>query len=245
MIIIPAIDLIGGACVRLTRGKFSTMKKYFDNPVKVAEMWKKQGADWLHVIDLDGARTGRLKNLEIVSAIKERMDIKIQYGGGIRNNNAVRAALGEGADRVILGTGAINDEDFLKNSIINFKDKIILSLDYGKGGNIFKNGWQSETSLNIFSTIKNLEELGVKQIIITDISKDGTLEGINLDFLIKILDSSKLEFIIAGGVAGIEDIVRLKKLESRGIIGVIIGKALYESKSKINLGEAIRTGRGE
>ncbi len=242
MIVIPAIDLINGACVRLTKGKFNTRKKYFDNPVEVAVKWKKEGAEWLHIIDLEGARTGKLENLGIVSEIKKRIDVKVQYGGGIRSTRAINKVLKEGVDRVILGTRAVENMDFLKSSIVNYKDRVILSLDYGKNGIIFKNGWQKETQITIFKMLKRLESLGAGEVIITDISRDGTLEGVDFDFLKEIFKNSKLKFIIAGGIAGLDDIINLKKIENLGIKGIIIGKALYEGKNKINLKEAIRVG---
>ena len=242
MIIIPAIDLMSGICVRLTKGKFNTRKKYSDNPVEVAKRWKGEGARWLHVIDLDGARSGKLKNLKVISKIKEEVDIKIQYGGGIRNIEAIKKVLFKGADRVILGTGAIEDINFLNASISCCKNKVILSLDYGKDGVIFKNGWQKETDINIFEIIKKLESYGVEEAIVTDISRDGTLEGIDFDFLKKILKSSKLKFIVAGGIGSLEDIIHLKEIEEMGVSGVIIGKALYEEEGKIKLKEAIRIG---
>jgi phosphoribosylformimino-5-aminoimidazole carboxamide ribotide isomerase len=244
MIIIPAIDLINGACVRLTKGKFNTLKKYYDNPVEVAENWKRAGAEWLHIIDLDGARTGKPENLKIVSKIKKRMNIRIQYGGGVRSDVIINEVLGEGVNRVILGTRALEDEDFLKNSLINYKNKVILSLDYGEGGIIFKDGWRKKTGVTIFEVIKNLESLGVGEVIITDILRDGMLGGINFDFLQKIIKNSKLKFIIAGGISSIGDIINLKKIEESRIKGVIIGKALYEGENKINLMEAIRIGKG-
>jgi phosphoribosylformimino-5-aminoimidazole carboxamide ribotide isomerase len=244
MIVIPAIDLINGACVRLTKGKFNTLKKYYENPVGVAENWKRAGAEWLHIVDLDGARTGRPENLKIVSEIKKRMNIKIQYGGGVRSDTAINKVLEEGANRVILGTRALEDEEFLKNSLINYKDKVMLSLDYGEGGIIFKDGWRKKTDMTIFEIIRNLEKLGAKDVIITDILRDGTLGGINFDFLQRIIKDSKMKFIIAGGISSIGDIINLKKIEKSGIKGVIIGKALYEGENKINLMEAIRIGKG-
>ncbi len=242
MTIIPAIDLINGTCVRLTRGRFSTQKKYFDNPVEVAEKWKREGAEWLHIIDLDGARSGKPENLRIVFGIKQKINIKIQYGGGIRTSEAIKEALKEGVDRVILGTRAIEDMDFLKGSISDYKDGIIASLDYGRNGMVFKNGWRKESEISIFELIKKVKQSGAKEVIITDISRDGTLEGVNIKFLKRILESSGMRFIIAGGIGRLEDIISLKKIESMGIIGVIIGKALYEEKARIDLRKAIEVG---
>ena len=242
MIIIPAIDLIGGACVRLTRGSFGTLRKYFDDPIKAAEKWKEEGADWLHIIDLDGARTGRQQNLKWALEVKHKIDIKIQYGGGIRSHKAIQKVLKEGIDRVILGTRAIEDADFLKESISGYKNRVMISLDYGTSGIVFKNGWQKESAISIFESIKKVEQSGADEVIVTDISRDGTLEGVNIEFIKKILESSGMKFIIAGGIGKIEDIANLKEIENMGISGVIIGKALYEGENRINLREAIRIG---
>jgi len=240
--IIPAIDLIGGACVRLTRGSFGTLRKYFDDPVKAALKWKEEGAEWIHIIDLDGARTGKQQNLKWVLEIKQKVDIKIQYGGGIRNHETIRNILDEGIDKVILGTRAIEDADFLKESISGYENRVLISLDYGTSGMVFKNGWQKESEISIFESIKKVEQLSADEAIVTDISRDGTLKGVNIEFIKKILESSVIKFIIAGGVGRIEDIANLKKIENMGISGVIIGKALYEGKNRINLREAIRIG---
>lgn len=242
VIIIPAIDLIKGSCVRLTRGKFNTEKRYFDNPVDTARRWKEAGAEWLHIVDLDGARTGSVRNLEVASEIKKKVDINIQYGGGIRNFKTIERVLDNGIERIILGTKAIEDLNFLEKSILNYKKRVILSMDYTAGGVIYKNGWQEKTLFNIFELITKVENLGVKEIIITDISRDGTLKGINLGLLKRILKSSKLDFIIAGGIGSLDDIVHLKEIENMGISGIIIGKALYDEKAKINLKKAIEIG---
>ncbi len=244
MIVIPAIDIIDGACVRLVRGRFDTRKKYSDDPVEVARRWKEDGATWLHIVDLDGARTGELKNLGIVHEIKKKIDIKIQYGGGVRNMGLVGTVLNKGADRVIIGTRAIEDISFLRESFLKYKDRVIVSLDYGKDGIIFINGWQSQSKANIFKIIERLDALGMKQAILTDISRDGTLEGANLDFLKRILESSGLEFIFAGGIGSLNDIINIKEIENMGIIGVIVGKALYEKETGVNLKKAIKIGRG-
>ena len=243
MIILPAIDIIEGQCVRLTRGDFNEKKKYFDDPVKVAEGWKEQGAEWIHIIDLDGARTGKISNLSIAAEIRDRLEVKVQYGGGIRDRGSIEKVLSEGIDRAILGTRAIEDGDFLKSCFKKYGKRIIISLDYGKNGAIYKNGWQRKSSKNIFDFLKKLETLGMEEVIITDIDRDGTLGGTNIEYLKKILMSASMSFIIAGGIGNIEDIKKLKKLEEHGISGVIAGKALYEGRVPMDLGEAIRTGK--
>ncbi len=244
MIIIPAIDIIDGHCVRLTKGDFDSKKKYFDDPLEVAAMWKEKGAGWIHIIDLDGARTGRVINLAIAAEIKKRLKVKVQYGGGIRDDETLGLVLSSGTDRAILGTRAIEDPEFLKESHHKYGDRIILSLDYGRNGKVYKHGWQEESSKKISDFFIGLEELGIKEIIITDITKDGTLEGTNTGFLKDLMSSTSIKFIIAGGIGSLEDIKRLKNIEDMGVSGVIIGKALYEGSTPIDLSEAIEIGSG-
>jgi phosphoribosylformimino-5-aminoimidazole carboxamide ribotide isomerase len=244
MIIIPAIDIIDGQCVRLTKGDFNSKKKYFDDPLKVAAMWKEKGASWIHIIDLDGARTGKVVNLLIAAEIRKRLNVKVQYGGGIRDDRTLGLVLSSGIDRAILGTRAIEDPEFLKENYLKYEDKIILSLDYGQDEKVYKHGWQDESSKKISDFFKGLEELGIKEIIITDITRDGTLEGTNTGFLESLASSTSIRFIIAGGIGGIEDIRRLKNIEDKGVSGVIIGKALYEGDTPIDLSKAIEIGSG-
>lgn len=244
MIIIPAIDLIRGHCVRLTRGKFNTEKRYFDDPVEVARKWKRAGAEWLHIIDLEGARAGKIKNLGTAQEIKRKVNVKMQYGGGIRNYETIEKILKTGIERIILGTRAIEDMSFLEGSILKYEGRIILSLDYTADGLINKNGWQKKSSFNIFEFITKVEKSGLRETIITDISRDGTLRGVNLGFLKRILISSNMGFIIAGGISSLDDIKRLKEIEDMGIKGVIIGKALYDERVRIDLKKAIEIGLG-
>ena len=245
MIIIPAIDLIDGSCVRLTRGRFDTEKKYYDNPVEAARRWKKEGAEWLHIIDLDGARTGNPENLTVAAKIKQKVDINIQYGGGIRSFKTIRRVLEQGIDRIILGTRAVEDIDFLESSISDYKNRIIPGIDYGRKGTVFKSGWQEKSNTGIFEFVEKIERLNITEVIITDISRDGTLKGVNAGFIRRIIENSGMDFIIAGGIGRIEDIINLKKMENLGISGVIIGKALYEKKAKINIKEAIEIGMSD
>lgn len=242
MIVIPAIDIIEGQCVRLTKGDFDSKKKYFDDPLEVAAIWKGQGADWIHIIDLDGAKIGKVRNLQTAGEIRKKLDVKIQYGGGIRDEETLGLVISSGIDRAILGTRAIEDPDFLKESQKKYGKSIILSLDYGQNGSVYKHGWQDKSSKKISDFLKELEELNIEEVIITDITRDGTLEGISVNSLGKILDSTSISFIIAGGIGSIEDIKALKKMENKGICGVIIGKALYEGQNLINLREAIEIG---
>ncbi|MBU4293172.1 MAG: 1-(5-phosphoribosyl)-5-[(5-phosphoribosylamino)methylideneamino]imidazole-4-carboxamide isomerase [Actinobacteria bacterium] len=240
MLIIPAIDIIEGKCVRLTRGDFSLKKKYHDNPVEIAEIWKNQGATWLHVVDLDGAKAGAVRNLNIAQEIKKKLDLKVQYGGGIRDIDTLKSVIESGIDRAVLGTKVIEDKNFLKVVLRQYWGKAILSLDYDRSGIIYKNGWQKATAVNVLGFATELENFGINEMIVTDISKDGTLESPDFKIVREILKKTSLKLILAGGISSIQDIKAIKRFEKEGISGVIIGKALYEGIIKLD--EAIKTG---
>jgi len=237
MEIIPAIDLIDGACVRLYKGDYGKKIKYSDDPVKVAGEWMECGAKWIHLIDLDGARTGFPQNLEVAVRIKEKHNALIEYGGGIRSLKTLQDVLAAGADKIIIGTKAIENLDFLKECYTRSDGKVIASLDFGKKNKIYKKGWLSGSNIDLFDFGKSIKDTGISEVIITDISRDGTLEGVNVEVIKEFLVKTHLEIYVAGGVSGINDIKKLKTIESFGIKGVIIGKALYEGK--INLKEAL------
>src|SRR4030042_3019773 len=240
MLIIPAIDIIEGKCVRLTRGDYSLKKKYHDNPVEIAEIWKNQGATWLHIVDLDGAKTGAVRNLKIAIEIKKKLDLKVQYGGGIRDIDTLKSVIESGIDRAVLGTKVIEDKNFLNVVLRQYLSKAILSLDYDRSGIIYKNGWQKATAVNVMGFATELENFGINEIIVTDISKDGTLESPDFKIVKEILKKTSLKLILAGGIFFLEDIKAIKCFEKEGISGVIIGKALYEGIIKLD--EAIKTG---
>jgi phosphoribosylformimino-5-aminoimidazole carboxamide ribotide isomerase len=240
MLVIPAIDIIDGVCVRLTKGDYGLKKKYFDNPLDAAKNFKACGAGWLHIVDLDGAKTGIPENLKIAKKIKDKTDLKIEYDGGIRDIEILKEVINSGIERAVIGTRALEDKVFLEDLIKSFKNSFILSLDFDSGGAIFKHGWQQKTQLNIFSLLPELQNYGIEEMIITNISKDGTLEGIDLELIVKVLKISKIKLIIAGGIANIDDLKMLKRLEMNGVSGVIIGKALYEGR--IDLNDAIKIG---
>jgi phosphoribosylformimino-5-aminoimidazole carboxamide ribotide isomerase len=242
MIIFPAIDIINGEAVRLTRGDFESKKKYSGDPVKTAMIWKEKGAQWLHIVDLDGAKYGICKNLQIAAKIKEKTGLKVEYGGGIRNTQMLKKVLNTGIDRAILGTKVLEDSALLKEAGLEFGNRVIVSLDFSKTGTIYKDGWQKETRLNIFDQAASLKSEGISEIIITDISRDGTLEGPDISLIEKVLKISCLNLIIAGGITTIDDIKKLKCLNDPAITGVIIGKALYEGM--ISLEEALLAAEG-
>lgn len=228
MLILPAIDIIGGKCVRLTKGDYSQVKEYSANPSEVARKFKEAGAEMLHVVDLEGAKEGKLVNLETIKELVE-VGLPIQIGGGIRNYESAKKLLNLGVSRVILGTAAVYDPDLLKRLIDEFgTDRIVISVDI-KDGKVAVKGWKKVSEVSVEDFLEKLKELGVKTLIITDISRDGMLEGVNIESLPK-----GFEVIVAGGVTSIDDIVKLQEL---GADGIIIGKALYERR--IDLKQAL------
>jgi phosphoribosylformimino-5-aminoimidazole carboxamide ribotide isomerase len=238
MLIIPAIDLKDGNVVRLYQGKQKEEKIYSRNPVVVARHWQKQGAKLIHVVDLDGAFAGEPKNLVAVKKIVRAVDCPIEFGGGVRNKETVNRLFEIGVKRIVLGTKAVEDENFLKEVFAEFQDKIIVSID-AKDERVLTEGWQStKQGFGTVDFASKLEEMGFSKIIYTDTSKDGTLRGPDLEGIRSILINTGLEVIASGGVSSLEDIVKLKQLDKKRIIGVIVGKALYEEK--FTLKEAIR-----
>jgi phosphoribosylformimino-5-aminoimidazole carboxamide ribotide isomerase len=229
MLIIPAIDLKDGCVVRFVQGRLNK-KIYSRDPVKTAKHWLRQGAKLIHIVDLDGASTGRPKNLNIVKEIAKTIDVPIQFGGGIRKIDTIKTLLNCGIKRVVLGTKATEDRSFLENAFKKFKNRIIVSLD-AKGNQILIKGWKnSYLKTDLLKFARALKEMGFKQMIYTDILKDGTLSGPNIKGIKGLLKETGIELIVSGGICSLEDIYRLKLLEKRGVVGVIVGKALYEGK---------------
>lgn len=236
MLIIPAIDLKDQKVVRYTKGKLNK-KVYSDDPVSTALEWQRQGARLLHLVDLDGAMTGRQKNIRVIGDIIKAIRIPAEVGGGIRSLEAARKTLDLGAKRVILGTKAIEDPDFLKKAITNFgRDKIILGLD-ASGEKIGLQGWKKSFRIGFSAFLGNLEQSRLKTIIYTDISRDGTLGGIDFKNVKRVLKASPFKVIVSGGISSLADIRKLRRLKSPNLEGVIIGKALYENR--FTLKEAI------
>lgn len=237
MLIIPAIDLRGGKVVRLFQGKFNRQKIYSADPVKVAKHWAKQGAKFLHIVDLDGAASGSLKNIEVVKKIIGQVGIGLEFGGGVRSIKTISKLLSLGAERVILGTKAVNDAKFLKQAWKKFGEKVIVSIDE-KCGKVLTQGWNCSVAKTRLVFAKELKIIGFKQVIYTDISKDGTLAGPNILGIKELIKETGLKVIASGGVASLNDLLKLKKLQKNGCSGVIIGKALYEGK--FTLAEALK-----
>lgn len=230
MLIIPAIDLKDGCVVRLVRGKLDDVKVYSKDPLKTAKHWVKQGAELIHIVDLDGASTGIAKNLDIVKRIIEEIPVPVQFGGGIRDIRMIETLCGLGVFRVVLGTKAVEDTDFLKKVFREFKDKIIVSID-AKDGLVLINGWQKGyKNLKAPALAEILKDMGFNELIYTDVSKDGTLAGPNIKGIKTLLKETGMKVIASGGISSLEDISKLCVLKEKGVTGVIVGKALYEGK---------------
>ena len=237
MLIIPAIDLKGGRCVRLWQGEEDKETVYSEDPLAVAKMWVKRGAQRLHIIDLDGAFRGKPVHLEIVEKIAREVDVPIEFGGGIREKAILDDVFTRGVDYAILGTRALSF-DFVRDACLKFEDKIIISIDT-RQDKVLAEGWEKESSLRPEELVKGLVGSGVKTIIFTDITRDGTLRGVNIELIQEFLEIADVKVIIAGGVASLADIRKLAELGGRRPAGVIIGKALYDGRVKLEEALAI------
>lgn len=244
MNIIPAVDILDGKVVRLFKGSFDEKKEYSNNPVEVAQYWQDQGAQYLHVVDLDGAKSGEPRSLEAIKEVIKSTTIPVEVGGGIRTLDTIKAYINLGADRVVLGTAVMEDLSFLdKEEIKGLIDKIAISYDVKKARDFDKttsyvttgtSGWLKEHKICTNELVEKMISANIRYLNYTDRSKDGTLEGLS-DDNIKSLSSffnllKDIEVIYAGGIASLEDIKKLKDLENSGLLGVIVGKALYEKK---------------
>lgn len=230
MLIIPAIDIKDGCVVRLCQGKLRDKTVYSRDPLKTAKHWAKQGAELIHVVDLDGAATGLPKNIEIVKDIVKSVPAHIQFGGGVRKLETINALLDSGIYRVVIGTKAVEDKRFLERAFKAFDDKIIVSID-AMGNRALTQGWQeSGKSVDALELAAALKDMGFKQLIYTDIAKDGTLKGPNIRSIKAMLRQTRMDIIASGGISSLEDIRKLKSIAKNGVTGIIIGKALYEGK---------------
>jgi cyclase len=235
MIIIPAIDIIGGKCVRLTKGDYLCVKEYSADPVTVAKNFELEGAKFLHVIDLDGAKKGEVVNIETILEIAKNTNLQIQVGGGIRTIESAKKLLNNGVGKIILGTIALENKKLLQELIRKFGgERIIVSIDI-KNGMVATRGWLKESDIEIKDILKNLKQIGVKTLIVTDINKDGMLSGPNFDLIEKFTQNG-FEIIMAGGVTSIQDV---RKLGRSDVYGAIIGKALYEGKITLREAQAV------
>ena len=226
MIIFPAIDILNGQCVRLIQGDYNKEKVYSNSPVDMAKKWEEKGAEYIHIVDLDGAKTGRSINQEIILEIAKTVQVPIQVGGGIRSIETIKDYLENGVSRVIIGTAAINNPDFLQEAVDKFQEKIAVSID-ARGGYVATDGWTDTSDVKALDLVKKLENVGVKTIVYTDIAKDGMLQGTNLEEQKATNQATTINVIASGGVTTKEDVENLRALN---LYGVIIGKALYDGK---------------
>lgn len=227
MQIIPAIDICGGKVVRLTRGDYAFQKIYNEDPVAVAREWEACGASLIHVVDLDGALSGQVKNFSAIEAIASAVKCPIEVGGGLRSHDIIDTMFVIGVDKVVLGTKAIQDEIFLREVVSRHPDKVVIAVD-ADGDKVRMKGWTTDAPLSLGDLLFKLKSLGISRINYTDISKDGTLEGFDFGQFKDILDSTDISVVAGGGITSVEDIDVLQTLESHGLEGVIVGKALYE-----------------
>ena len=227
MIVFPAVDIQAGKAVRLRRGDFDDVTVFSDDPVELARYWQDQGAEALHVIDLDAARSGELTNFSLVEQIVKALDIPVQYGGGIRSQKALAFMAGVGVHWVVMGTAAVTALDLLDDAVNWLGDRLIVGLDC-TDGMVATHGWQQRSQMSAIRMVKLLAEHGVQRVVYTDTARDGMLGGPNLPGLKDLAEVSPLEIILSGGIALLDDLRRLKKLDEPKVVGVIVGRALYE-----------------
>ena len=233
MKIFPAIDIKDKRCVRLLKGNFDNQTTYEQSPFDQASKYKDVGLLNLHIVDLDGALTGELINLEIIKNIIKKLNISIEIGGGIRSMDKIQAYIDIGVDKVILGSAAIKDPNFLRQACETFKNKIALGLD-AKKGKLSVSGWKETIDQTAEDYLRNVNKHGFSRVIYTDIDRDGTKTGPNLEETINIAKISSSPVVVSGGISSIEDIKRIKKLNALNIEGVIVGKAIYDGDIDLN-----------
>jgi phosphoribosylformimino-5-aminoimidazole carboxamide ribotide isomerase len=229
VILLPAIDILEGRAVRLTRGDFEATTVYRDDPVEAARAWADAGARYLHVVDLDGARAGRPLGLAHLERIASALPVPVQYGGGLRSLPAVRDALRAGAERVVVGTAAYVDVDFLDGVLAAFANRLLVAVDV-RGGNVSTAGWTQTTQMAAESVIARLADRGVRSFVYTDIDRDGMLDGPDLEAVGRVGQAVRGRFIYSGGIGSLDDLRALAALRQVNMAGVIVGKALYEGR---------------
>jgi phosphoribosylformimino-5-aminoimidazole carboxamide ribotide isomerase len=241
MILLPAIDILEGKAVRLAKGDFEAKTEYDADPLEAARRWVADGARSLHVVDLDGARSGTPRNLEHVERIAQEVDVPVQVGGGLRNAAAVRAAIGAGAARVVLGTAAYNDVDFIDTVLAEYGDRVVVSVDV-RAGKLATAGWTHQTEIPAESVIQQLGCRGVQRFVYSNIERDGMLEGPDLSEVQRVARAVRGSFIYSGGVSTLDDLHALVALRQVNLAGVIVGKALYEQRFEVAQAQAILDG---
>ena len=233
MIIFPAIDIKDGKCVRLVKGNFDKITSYKDSPANQAIKYSQSGFDDIHIVDLDGALQGKPVNSIIVKEIIKKVKLRIQIGGGIRTIDDINHWIEMGVDKVVMGTAAVENTDLLKTACDKFKNKIAVALDV-KDGLIVLSGWKKQTNISAIDFIKKIQNFGVSRIIYTDIYRDGTKRGPNIEGAVELASKVKIPLVISGGISSIEDIKKIISLNNPNIEGLIVGKSIYDGDIKIN-----------
>ena len=236
MQVYPAIDLRGGKCVRLHQGDFARETVYGDDPVARAVDFAESGAGWIHVVDLDAARTGEPENRAVVAAIAAAVDVPVQTGGGVRSVDAADALFRVGVERVVIGTAALTDPDLVRTLAADHR--VAVGLD-AKSGEVATDGWLVGSGRSVLDVARSFADVGVDAFVVTDISRDGTLEGPDIVGLSEVLDATSVDVIASGGVGGLDDLLALAAVEAGGrrLSGAIVGKAIYEGR--VDLGDAV------
>ncbi len=237
MIIIPAVDIKQGKCVRLLQGRMEDTTQYSEDPLKMAQRWEKEGASLIHVVDLDGAFAKEVRNLKTIQTILSGITVPIQVGGGIRDLKTIELYINMGVSRIIIGSEAVYNPNFVKEACLKFKDRIVVGID-ARNGKVAVEGWSRTSETKAVDLAKEFESCGVVAINFTDIYRDGMQTGPNIEETAALAEAVSIPIIASGGVSTIQDIKNLLKIESKGVAGVITGKALYEGT--LDLKEAIR-----
>ena len=234
MKLLPAIDILDGSCVRLNKGKYNEITKYSNDPLAIATKWYEIGIRNIHIVDLNGAKTGELTNFSIINKIRESLsDLYIQVGGGIRTRESIDKYLKSGIDKIIIGTKALTSPEFLGSIPLDLRKRIII--DVAMNNNVLaSDGWIEKSEINIVDFIKKLETNNITELVVTDISKDGMLSGINQALYKKISSLTEIPIIVSGGVTTLEDVHEIISMRDKGLSGIIIGKAIYENRIKIS-----------
>ncbi len=232
MKIFPAIDIKDKKCVRLIKGNFENKTEYETSPIDQAGKYKDHGFKNLHIVDLDGALTGKTINLDVIKQIVSKYDLKVEIGGGVRSLDSIKQYIEAGVEKVILGSGAIKNKEFLKEACQKFKDQIALGLD-AKDGNLSVSGWKENLNVKTTDFLKEVNSYGVSRIIYTDINRDGMKTSPNFEETIKIAELANCPVVISGGVSSINDIKKAKELNNNKIEGIIVGKAIYDGDIKL------------
>ena len=233
MKIFPAIDIKDKKCVRLIKGDFKNKTEYKASPIDQAAKFKDHGFKNLHIVDLDGAVTGKTVNLDIIKEIVSKYDLKIEIGGGVRKIESIKRYIDTGVEKVILGSGAIKNKEFLKEACEKFRNQIALGLD-AKNGNLSVSGWKENLDIKTIDFLKDVNDFGVSRVIYTDINRDGMKTSPNYEETVKIADLSSCPVVISGGVSSINDIKKAKELNNKKIEGIIVGKAIYDGDIKLD-----------